>query len=76
MAMAELQGLINDAAQFAKEIEEMHVEHTYLNIQIKELDDGCEELQTTKEKLDEQKKQTDEANEDLEKQLKAKEEAN
>lgn len=76
MGMSELQTLITDAKQFADEIEEMHVEHTYLNIRIKELDDACEELQSTKEKLDEQKKATDEANEDLEKQLKAKEEAN
>ena len=76
MAMGELQGLITQAKDFAAEIEEMHVEHTFLNIRIKELDDACEYLQETKEKLDEQKKATDEANEDLEKQLKAKEEAN
>ena len=74
--MAELQGLITQAKEYADEIEVMHVEHTYLNIKIKELDDACEYLQETKEKLDEQKKATDEANEDLEKQLKAKEEAN
>lgn len=54
----------------------MHVEHTFLNIKIKELDDACEYLQQTKENLDEQKKATDEANEELEKQNKAKEEAN
>lgn len=74
--MGELQGLITQAKEFADDIENMHVEHTYLNVKIQELDDACEYLQTTKDKLDEQKKATDEANEDLEKQLKAKEEAN
>lgn len=47
-----------------------------MNITIKELDDACEYLQSTKERLDLEKKEVDERNEDLEKQLKAKEEAN
>lgn len=37
---------------------------------------GTEMLQDKKEILDDEKKRTDESNEDLEKQLKAKEEAN
>lgn len=49
------------------DIEVMHVEHTFLNLKITELDSACEYLQDTKEKLDEQKKATDEANEELEK---------
>lgn len=76
MAMGELQGLITEAERYAAEVEEMHVEHGFLNIRIKELDDACDYLQQTKEELDEKKKETDVANEDLEKQLKAKEEAN
>ena len=76
MAMGELQGLITEAERYATEVEDMHVEHGFLNIKIKELDDACDYLQQTKEELDEKKKETDIANEDLEKQLKAKEEAN
>lgn len=45
----------------------MHVENTYLNIQIKELDDACQYLQEQKEDLDEKKKATDEDNEEKEK---------
>lgn len=47
-----------------------------MNIKIKEMVDGTEYLQDKKEKLDDAKKKNDEMNEDLEKQLKAKEEAN
>lgn len=74
--MKELQDLIQEANKYMEEIEVMHVDHTFLNTKIKELDDACEYLQETKEKLEAQKKETDEANEDLEKQVKAKEEAN
>lgn len=59
-----------------EDIEVMHVEHAFLNIKIKELDDACEYLQDTKDRLDGEKKATDEANEELEKQQKAKDEAN
>ena len=52
MAMNDLQALITQAAEFAAEIEEMHSEHTFLNIKIKELDDGCEYLTSQKEELD------------------------
>ncbi len=54
----------------------MHTKHEHLNIKIKEMVDGTEYLQEKKEELDHTKKETDERNEDLEKQLKAKEEAN
>ena len=67
MAMKELQDLIQQANEFMDDIEVMHVEHAFLNIKIKELDDACEYLQETKEKLDGEKKATDEANEELEK---------
>ena len=46
------------------------------SIEIHELEQATEYLQTKKEEIDEQKKGTEETNEDLEKQLKAKEEAN
>ena len=54
----------------------MHTRHEHLNIKIKEMADGTEFLLNKKESLDMQKKETDASNEDLEKQLKAKEEAN
>lgn len=76
MAMAELQALINEGNKYKEEIEVMHVKHEHLNIKIKEMADGTEYLQEKKEVLDAEKKETDERNEDLEKQLRAKEEAN
>lgn len=54
----------------------MHVKHEHLNIRIKEMADGTEYLQEKKDQLDHDKKTRDEENEELEKQLKAKEEAN
>lgn len=74
--MKELQDFITEENTYRENIENMHVELQFLNIRIKELDDGVEYLQGKKEDLDEAKKATDEQNEDLEKQLKAKEEAN
>ena len=68
--------MIKEAHEYREEIELMHVDHAFINIRIKELDDGVEFLQEKKEDLDDQKKKNDEANEDLEKQLRAKEEAN
>jgi septal ring factor EnvC (AmiA/AmiB activator) len=75
-AMTELQAKIKEAENYLKEIEEMHVELQHKSITIKEMEDATDYLQTMKEELDEKKKVTDESNEDLEKQYKAKEEAN
>mmetsp|Transcript_7524 Transcript_7524/g.12700 ORF Transcript_7524/g.12700 Transcript_7524/m.12700 type:complete len:314 (-) Transcript_7524:26-967(-) len=76
MAKQELQAIIQEAEKYMEEIEEMHVKLQHLSLQIKELEDATEYLQEKKDELDEQKKATDEQNEDLERQLKAKEEAN
>jgi len=54
----------------------MHVELQHLSIKINCLELATETLLTKKTELDDEKKKTDEANEDLERQLKAKEEAN
>ena len=76
MGMAELQGYINDAAKFRKEIDEMHVKLAYQSITINELETANETLLDKKETLDKEKKETAESNEDQTRQLKAKEEAN
>jgi hypothetical protein len=76
MGMAELQGYINDAAKFRKEIDEMHVKLQYLSLEINELETANETLLDKKENLDKEKKETAESNEDQTRQLKAKEEAN
>lgn len=62
--MAELQGYINDAAKFRKEIDEMHVKLAYQSITINELETANETLLDKKETLDKEKKETAESNED------------
>ena len=42
--MKELQDLIQQARDYMDEIEVMHVEHTFLNLKITELDSACEYL--------------------------------
>lgn len=64
MGMAELQGYINDAAKFRKEIDEMHVKLAYQSITINELETANETLLDKKETLDKEKKETAESNED------------
>lgn len=74
MAMQELQKLIQEADQYAAEIEEMNVDATYKQLIIKVLDEGNETLTSEKDEMDQAKKKTDEENEELEKTLKATEE--
>jgi len=74
--MNDLQALISEATNFKTEIEEMHAKLAFLQISIKAMEDATEYLAGQKDMLDESKKETEELNEDLEKQLKAKEEAN
>jgi hypothetical protein len=76
MGMTELQAKISEAKTYLSEIEIFHVQLQHKAILVKELEIATDSLQEKKEELDEQKKITDDANEDLEKQLKAKEEAN
>lgn len=76
MGMAELQAFINQADEFRTDIERMHVQLQYLSVRITELENATEMLQDKKEQLDKDKKMTAETNEDLERTLKAKEEAN
>ena len=76
MSMSELQAKIKEAEEYLREIEIFHVSLQHKSIEIHELEQATEYLQTKKEEIDEQKKGTEETNEDLEKQLKAKEEAN
>lgn len=68
--------MIKEANDYLAEIELNHVQLQFLSIKIKEYEEATEYLLLQKEKLDDAKKRTDETNEELEKQLKAKEEAN
>lgn len=54
----------------------MHVSLQFLQVKIKGMEDNTDFLTDQKERFDDEKKLTDEQNEDLERQLKAKEEAN
>ena len=74
--MGELQGHIAEAEKYKTEIEEMHVTLQHLSIKITCLEDVTTTLANKKQQLEDEKKATDEQNEDLERQLKAKEEAN
>lgn len=74
--MGELQKLINEADKYIKEIEDMHQELAFLQVQIKGMGEYTEYLLGQKDYLEDEKKRVDEQNEDLEKQVRAKEEAN
>lgn len=76
MAMAELQKQISEAKKYTEEIEEMHHDLGFLQVRIKGMEEYTEYLFTQKDYLEDEKKRVDEQNEDLEKQVKAKEEAN
>ena len=67
--------MIKEANDYLTEIEINHVQLQYLSVKIKEYEDGTDYLLLQKEKLEDAKKRTDETTEELEKQLRAKEEA-
>lgn len=73
--MTELQKLIKEAQDYEEDIENMHEQIAFLQIQIQGQENYTEHLLSEKERLDDQKKLTDEQNEDLDRQVKAKDEA-
>ena len=73
--MTELQKKIADQDRYLKEIEKMHSELQFLQIQMKEFEDCIEFLDEKRESLDPERKDAEERNEDYEKQKKAKDEA-
>ena len=74
--MGDLQQLIVEAQTYTDDIELMHQELAFLQVKIKGQEEYTEYLFGKKDYLDDEKKRVDEQNDDLDRQVKAKEEAN
>lgn len=75
-ANEDLQKLRVEAIELIDKIDDGHVKHEILNIQVRELEDSTQFLNDKKEELIEEKKNAEIKNEELIRELRAKEEIN